>query len=88
LTVTPNDPLALADAINTLLNDSMLREAYGQAARARVDEEFNQDIMLERMLELYGRVLSLPISEKNKSVAQHFPTKTSTSAELGRSAFL
>lgn len=57
LTVPPNDPLALASAINRLLDDSKLREAYGQAARVRVDEEFRQDTMLERMVGLYSEIL-------------------------------
>ncbi len=87
LTVPPSDPLALAGAVNKLLDDSELRGAYGQAARARVNEEFNQAVMLERILELYSRILSLPFDEKSKSVVQPFPTKTSSTAELGRSAF-
>jgi glycosyltransferase involved in cell wall biosynthesis len=87
LTVPPNDPLALAGAINKLLDDSELREAYGQAARARVDDEFNQDVMLERLVELYSRILSLPVDKKSKSEVQPFPSKTSSSAELGSSAF-
>ncbi|MEK6280884.1 MAG: glycosyltransferase [Acidobacteriota bacterium] len=84
LTVPPNDPLALAGAINKLLDDSELREAYGQAGRVRVEDEFNQDVMLEGMVKLYSQILSLPIDEKSKSEVQPFPTKTSSSAELGR----
>jgi rhamnosyl/mannosyltransferase len=86
LTVTPNDPLALAGAINKLLDDSELRETYGQAARRRVDEEFDQVGMLERMFKLYSQILSLPVDEKGKAAAQPFPTTTS-SPELSRSAF-
>jgi glycosyltransferase involved in cell wall biosynthesis len=86
LTVPPNDPVALAGAINKLLEDPELREAYGRAARDRVDDEFDQDVMLERMVELYSQVLSLPIGEKSQSV-QPFHPKTSSSAELGSSSF-
>src|SRR5258708_1547404 len=85
LTVPPNDSLALAGAINKLLDDSELREAYGQAARVRVDEEFSQDVMLERMVGLYNQILSLPFDEKSKFPAPAFPT--TSSRELGRSAF-
>ncbi len=87
LTVPPNDPLALAGAINKLLDDSELRATYGQAARVRVEDEFDQDVMLERMFELYSQVLRLPVAEKSKSEVQPFPTTTSSSAELGGSAF-
>ena len=86
LTVPPNDPLALAGAINKLLDDPELSEAYGRAARERVDDEFDQDVMLERMVELYSEVLSLPVDEKSQSVPPFHPT-TSSSAELGSSSF-
>jgi len=86
LTVPPNDPLALAGAINKLLDDPELRETYGRAARNRVDDEFDQDVMLERMVELYSEVLSLPVDEKSQSVPPFHP-KTSSSAELGSSSF-
>jgi rhamnosyl/mannosyltransferase len=86
LTVPPNDPLALAGAINKLLDDPELRETYGRAARNRVDDEFDQDVMLERMVELYSEVLSLPVEEKSQSVPPFHP-KTSSSAELGSSSF-
>jgi rhamnosyl/mannosyltransferase len=83
LTVESHDPLALAGAINKLLDDSELRQTYGQAARARVDEEFSQSVMLERMFNLYSQILSLPVDEKNKSVAPF--SGTASSPELSRS---
>jgi rhamnosyl/mannosyltransferase len=86
LTVPPNDPLALAGAINQLLDDAELRETYGRAARVRVDDEFDQGVMLERMFNLYSQILSLPVDEKGRSVAQPFPS-TASSPELSRSAF-
>lgn len=60
LTVPPADPAALARAVNALLGDSGLRERYGTAARARVEEEFDQGVMVQRILQLYGDVLRLP----------------------------
>jgi rhamnosyl/mannosyltransferase len=52
--VPPRDPEALAAAINGLLADPARRAAMGAAARARVAAEFDLDVMVGRMLELYG----------------------------------
>src|SRR5205085_10558873 len=38
--VPPRDPEALADCLQTLLEQPALREQMGQAARARVEREF------------------------------------------------
>jgi rhamnosyl/mannosyltransferase len=61
ITVPPGDPVALARAVNHLLADADLRHSYGLAARERVREEFDQDYMGERMLDLYEQILA-PIS--------------------------
>jgi glycosyltransferase involved in cell wall biosynthesis len=58
LTVPPCDAEALAQAINKLLGNRALREAYGAAARRRVQSEFSQDVMIHRTYELYADVLS------------------------------
>ncbi len=58
ITVPPGDAGALAKAVNRILNDEPLRQAYGSAARHRVRDEFDQDHMGERMLELYQLLLS------------------------------
>jgi glycosyltransferase involved in cell wall biosynthesis len=55
--VPPRDPAALAAAINDLLADPDRRAAMGAAARARVASEFDLDVMVERVLELYGQML-------------------------------
>jgi glycosyltransferase involved in cell wall biosynthesis len=54
LTVPPADPQALAAAINQLLDDSHLREKFGQAVVLRARREFSLDTMLQRTLHLYG----------------------------------
>ena len=41
LLVPPGNPSPLADAIESMLRDPQLREQYGRAGRARVDNEFN-----------------------------------------------
>lgn len=57
LTVPPEDPEALASAINLLLDDPDLRANYGRAARRRVQEEFSLDLMISRTLKLYSEVM-------------------------------
>lgn len=55
-TVPPRNPLALADAINKLLDDPVLRGGYGAAAQRRVEREFSEEIMTRRTLQLYAKV--------------------------------
>jgi rhamnosyl/mannosyltransferase len=58
LVVQPRDPAPLAEAINRLLNDASLRRKLGDAGRARMLAEFTQDKMIQRISEVYERVLS------------------------------
>lgn len=53
LTVEINEPEALAEAMQTLIDQPQLRRQYGDNARQRVKDEFRMDIMLEHVLELY-----------------------------------
>lgn len=85
LTVPPGDSASLAAAINKLLDDAELRNAYGRAARARVESEFDQDVMLDRMVGLYSQLLSLPFESKTRS--GNFAAQTTSSPKLGNSAF-
>ena len=57
LTVAPADPHALAQAISLLLDDPDLRCRLGDAGRRRVEEQFSAELMGDRTLELYRRVL-------------------------------
>lgn len=54
LTVPPNNPQALADAINLLLDDTALRQHFGNAARERVCNQFSVVSMASRTMELYA----------------------------------
>ena len=56
--VEPGDAKALAAAIVKLLKDSELRRTYGDAGRARVEEHFGVDRLVEGTLEVYRRVSS------------------------------
>ncbi len=57
LVVPPRDPAALAAAINRLLADAGLRRRMGQAGRERVEREFSEQVMVERIMEVYRDVM-------------------------------
>jgi rhamnosyl/mannosyltransferase len=80
ITVPPRDSRALAGAINTLLDNSELRHNYGKAGRARVEKEFDQDIMLERTVQLYQQVLRVPVAQETKNSKEPAPAVTTSSA--------
>ena len=53
LIVPSRDSRALARAINRLLKSPDLREKYGQYTKERVEKEFTQELMAQRVLKLY-----------------------------------
>jgi glycosyltransferase involved in cell wall biosynthesis len=55
LVVPPRDPVALGEALRRLLADAALRQRLGQAAAARVREEFSLEAQCRAMLEVYRR---------------------------------
>lgn len=57
ITVPPADADALAAAINRLLSNADLRSKLGAAGRRRVEQEFSADLMAQRTVELYEKVL-------------------------------
>ena len=58
LLVPPSDPDALAQALNTLLQDDTLRTSLGRAARQRVEREFTAERMVRDTLSIYDDVLA------------------------------
>jgi glycosyltransferase involved in cell wall biosynthesis len=56
--VPPRDPRALADAIGTLINDSHLREQFGDALRKDVEAKFSLSFLVAQFVTLYDRVLA------------------------------
>jgi len=57
LVIPPRNPKAIADAINHLINHQERCKSMGKAARKRVESEFDQDQMVERIEEIYTKVL-------------------------------
>ncbi len=57
LVVPPNDPDALARAIQTLLDDASLRSRLGQAARQRIETHFHVRDYIQGMSTLFREVL-------------------------------
>ncbi len=55
--VPPGDPMALAEAINRLLDDKELARKFGENGRKRVIENFTKELMAERVLRVYKEVL-------------------------------
>lgn len=69
--VPPQEPAALAAAIRALLADEPRRQAQGRAARARVEAEFTQELMIRRVEEIYvgaslrrGEATSRPVKRQ------------------------
>jgi glycosyltransferase involved in cell wall biosynthesis len=54
--VPPDDPVALADALETLLADPGLRATYARAARARIEEAFDARRQAGRLLEVFAAI--------------------------------
>jgi glycosyltransferase involved in cell wall biosynthesis len=59
-TVPPENPDALAAAINRLLDDRNLRQSLGREARLRAQQEFSLQTMTSRTLALYQAVVASP----------------------------
>jgi rhamnosyl/mannosyltransferase len=55
--VAANDHRSLAAGIRDLVADAGLRARFGAAARSRVEREFTRDVMVDRVLDVYARVL-------------------------------
>jgi rhamnosyl/mannosyltransferase len=69
ITVPPQDSEALSSAINLLLDDPVLRAAYGDAARSRVREKFSIQGMVASTLHLYEQVTNSFTAPNKVSVA-------------------
>jgi glycosyltransferase involved in cell wall biosynthesis len=57
LLVPVKDATALAQAMVRLLNDSAMRERMGQAGREKMEREFDEQIVLDKILKTYEGLL-------------------------------
>jgi glycosyltransferase involved in cell wall biosynthesis len=53
--LTNNEPRAIADVLERLMTDPLLRARLGAAARRRFEEEFSAACMAEQVAQVYGR---------------------------------
>ncbi len=58
LLVPPDDPRVLADAVTRLLKEPALAARLAASLRAKVEKEFNLDLMFQRTLEVYKETLN------------------------------
>jgi glycosyltransferase involved in cell wall biosynthesis len=58
LLVPPDDPAALADAIDRLLGDRELAQRLGRAAKARQRAQYDLDVVVHRLEQMYVELLS------------------------------
>ncbi|MDW8103166.1 MAG: glycosyltransferase family 4 protein [Anaerolineae bacterium] len=66
LLVSPRNPIALAEAIETLLKDPILRSQMGAASRRLAEEKFSDRQVVAQILRLYAELLEakgLPVPE-------------------------
>jgi glycosyltransferase involved in cell wall biosynthesis len=57
LLVPPDDPMALAEAIDRLAHDPQLRQSFGRAGRLLVESEFTSDQIATKIVEVYDELL-------------------------------
>jgi len=57
LVIPPGETDALANSLNRLILDPGLRAEFGEAARRRIEQEFDVDRMVSKTLEIYCEIL-------------------------------
>ncbi len=63
VSVAPDDPAALADAVSDLVDDEPRRRAMGEAARSLAVEQYAWPAIAERLEEIYAEVTGLVPAE-------------------------
>jgi glycosyltransferase involved in cell wall biosynthesis len=67
--VAPGQPIALADALSSLLADADLRERLGSRARERVTSDYSLPVVAGRLLHLYRELAAAPRARHMASLA-------------------
>lgn len=62
--VPPNDPVALAQAIEVYVRDEHLRHVHGRAGRARIEAEFTLQGMVARYFDIYDQVVARSVRQQ------------------------
>ena len=70
LLVTPKDSIRLAQAIGQLLSNQDLRKRFGKRGREIALTRFSQEIVIDKMLDIYNTLLGQGISLHNKAKHQ------------------
>jgi rhamnosyl/mannosyltransferase len=83
LTVPPRDPIALANALNTLLENPALCATFAAAARQRVKDEFSSALMARRTAEVYRRVMA---STRRSPIAVRPPARLQPDTPAAKSS--
>ncbi|MCI5060975.1 MAG: glycosyltransferase family 4 protein [Alphaproteobacteria bacterium] len=55
--VPPQDPEILADTIEGLVQDTAKCQEFGKEGRARVEKDFNTDVVVQKTMDVYSRFL-------------------------------
>jgi len=55
--VPPQDAKSLVDALEILIKDSSLRQSIGKRGRKIVEEEFSDEIVVAKTMELYTKLV-------------------------------
>jgi hypothetical protein len=84
LLVPPNDPTALAEAIDKLLASQGLRESLARAARAKIESSFSLDASAERLLALFDETKNTEYSRLEGAAADLQVCGPVPSREAGR----
>ena len=58
LMVSQNDPLALANAMETLLTDNVLRQQVAREAKKRITKEFNNKTLIMDLAGIYSKMIT------------------------------
>lgn len=71
--VPSGNEFALTESLRRLVQDRELREQYGRAARARIENHFSLPAMMESYADLYQRLMQKQSHQRPSAVAGTFP---------------